>query len=154
MIDSRGSPTMADMSAQRTLLYRFGPFELGVRAGELRKHGIHLHLREQAFQLLLLLLERPGEIVVRAEIRDRLWPNNTVVEFDHGINTAVRRLRDVLGESAEQPCYIETVARRSYRFVGQVEVVEASTPESPAPPPEIDTGDLEGQPVSHYLVID
>ena len=101
MIDSAGSRTVAELSLQRARLYRFGPFELDVRAGELRKHGIRLQLREQAFQLLLLLLEHPGEVVVRTEIRDRLWPNNTVVEFDHGINTAVRRLRDVLGESAE-----------------------------------------------------
>ena len=132
MIDSAGSLTVADLSPTRTRLYRFGPFELDVRAGELRKHGIRLHLRDQAFQLLLLLLERPGEIVVRTEIRDRLWPNQTVVEFDHGINTAIRRLREVLGESAETPRYIETVARRSYRFVGEVEVVEASSSEPPA----------------------
>ena len=132
---------MADLSPTRTRRYRFGPFELDVRAGELRKHGIRLHLRDQAFQLLLLLLERPGEIVVRTEIRDRLWPNQTVVEFDHGINTAIRRLREVLGESAETPRYIETVARRSYRFVGQVEVVEASTSEPPASPePESEPG--------------
>ncbi len=145
---------MAELSLQRARLYRFGPYELDVRVGELRKHGIRLQLREQAFQLLLLLLENSGKVVVRTEIRDRLWPNKTVVEFDHGINTAVRRLRDVLGESAEAPRYIETVARRSYRFVGQVEVVEALAPEPPAPTPRIDTGDLEGKSVSHYLVLD
>jgi len=100
-------------------------FELDVRAGELRKHGIRLRLREQPLRILLLLLENPGEIVVRGEIRSRLWPNETVVEFDHGINAAVKKLRAALGESAEQPRYIETVARRGYRFLGEVKVVEA-----------------------------
>ncbi len=155
VIDSAGLPAVADLAPPRARQIRFGPFELDVRAGELRKHGIRLLLREQPLQILLLLLERPGEIVVRAEIRDRLWPNNTVVEFDHGINTAVRRLRDVLGESAEQPCYIETVARRGYRFLGEVEVLEAP---GTAPPSavgqEIQTDDLEGKPISHYLVLD
>jgi len=139
---------------------RFGPFELDVRAGELRKHGVRLLLREQSLRILLLLLEHPGEIVVRGEIRDKLWPNETVVEFDHGINNAVRRLRDALGETAEKPRYIETVARRGYRFLGEVEVVEApsSGPSGPEPPtpasPEIYSDDLEGKPVSHYLVLD
>ncbi len=158
MIDWSG--TVADFSPRRTRFYRFGPFELDVRAVELRKHGIRLHLREQAFELLLLLLEHPGEIVQRAEIRDRLWPNKTVVEFDHGINTAIRRLRDILGDSAAQPRYIETVARRSYRFVAEVELVEVPSSElSGAAAPaasgsEIDPDDLEGTSISHYLVLD
>jgi eukaryotic-like serine/threonine-protein kinase len=160
MVDSPRSPAVADLSFRQTLRYRFGPFELDVRARELRKHGIRLRLREQALQLLVLLLEHPGEVVARADIRGRLWPNETVVEFDHGINTAIRRLRDVLGESAEKPRYIETVARRGYCFLGEVEVVEApssepSAPELPAPAgPEIDTDDLEGQPIAQYLVLD
>jgi len=134
---------------------RFGPFELDVRAGELRKHGIRLLLREQPFRILLLLLERPGEVVVRAEIRDELWPNETVVEFDHAINNAIRRLRDALGESAEKPRHIETVARRGYRFLGEVEVVEAPSSGPPAAAGrEIETDDLEGKSISHYLVLD
>jgi len=139
---------------------RFGPFELDVRAGELRKHGIRLRLREQPLKVLLLLLENPGEVVVRAEIRARLWPNETVVEFDHSINAAVKNLREALGESAEKPRYIETVARRGYRFLGKTEVVEASSPEPPPPEPpslaapDLETDDLEGKPVSHYLVLD
>jgi len=121
----------------------------------LRKHGTRLRLREQPLRLLLLLLEHPGEVVVREEIRLRLWPNETVVEFDHGINTAIRRLRDVLGESAEKPRYIETVARRGYRFLGEVEVIEALAAEAPAPAsPEIDTNDLEGRIVSRYRVLE
>jgi serine/threonine protein kinase/Tol biopolymer transport system component len=149
-----------DSTAVRARQIRFGPFELDVRAGELRKHGIRLLLREQPLQILLMLLDHPGEIVVRGEIRDRLWPNETVVEFDHGINNAIRRLRDALGESAEKPRYIQTVARRGYRFLGEVEAVEAPSseptrPDAPAPSgPENGSDDLEGTRISHYLVLD
>src|ERR1035438_30885 len=141
---------LADLTRPRVRLFRFGPFELDVRSGELRKHGIRLQLREQPVRILLLLLEHPGELVLRADIRDELWPNETIVEFDPAINNAVRRLRDALGESAEKPCYIETVARRGYRFLGEVEAVEkpASEPsasELPAPGgPEVDADDPEG----------
>jgi eukaryotic-like serine/threonine-protein kinase len=142
---------VADLTSRRARLYRFGPFELDVRAGELHKHGIRLRLREQALRLLLLMLEHPGEIVLRDEIRFRLWPNETVVEFDNGINTAIRRLRDVLGESAEKPRYIETMARRGYRFLGEVETVD-----EPLPAPRsalLDIRDLVGKLVSHYQVL-
>src|SRR5690242_17135501 len=100
---------------------RFGPFELDLRAAELRKDGLRIRLQDQPFQILRMLLERPGEVVLREEIRNQLWPNDTVVEFAHSINTAVMRLRDALGETADQPRYIETLARRGYRFIGQVE---------------------------------
>jgi DNA-binding winged helix-turn-helix (wHTH) protein len=146
---------VSELAAQRARRFRFGPYELEVRAGELRKHGIPLLLREQPFQILLLLLERPGEIVLREEIRLGLWPNDTVVEFDHGINAAIKRLRDALGESAKEPRYIETVGRRGYRFLAEVEVIEASPSEPPSPAaPDIEGDDLEGKPVSHYLVLD
>src|SRR5215475_14831669 len=91
---------------------RFGPFELDVRAGELRKHGIKIRLHEQPFRILLILLDRPGEVVLREEIRETLWPNGTIVEFDHGINAAIQRLRDALGDSADDPRYVETLPRR------------------------------------------
>ena len=148
---------MPELPHRRGRRFRFGPFELDVRAGELRKHGIRLRLREQPLQILLLLLEHPGEVVTRDEIRLKLWPNETVVEFDHGINAAIKKLRDAFCESAEEPRYIETVARRGYRFLGEVEVSEAppSEPSSPSPTTEdIPTGDLEGKTVSHYLVLD
>jgi serine/threonine protein kinase/Tol biopolymer transport system component len=142
------------MTSRQARLYRFGPCELDVRAGELRKHGIRLRLREQAFQLLLLLLEHAGEIVLRDEIRSRLWPNETVVEFDSAINTAIRRLRDVLGESAEEPRYIETVARRGYRFLGEVETVGEPSLGPPEPASNLlDTGGLVGKVVDHYQVL-
>ena len=102
---------------------RFGPFELDVRRGELRKEGRRIRLQEQPFQILQRLLESPGEVVSREEIRRRLWPDDTVVEFDHSINVAIKRLRDALRDSAEKPRYIETVARRGYRFIGELDAV-------------------------------
>ncbi len=108
------------MDIQPARLLGFGDFELDVRAGELRKHGLRLRLQDQSFQILLMLLNRPGEVVLREEIRQKLWPNNTIVEFDHSINAAIKRLRNALGESAEEPRYIETLAKRGYRFAGTV----------------------------------
>src|SRR5438874_2637184 len=100
---------------------RFGPFELDLRGGELRKEGRRIRLQEQPFQILRMLLESSGKVVSREEIRHHLWPDNTVVEFDHSINAAVKRLRDALRDSAGRPRYIETVARRGYRFIGAVD---------------------------------
>src|SRR5215475_11456491 len=96
----------------RVAIYRFGPFELDPKAGELRKHGVRIRFQEQPLQILLMLLANPGEAVLREEIQQKLWPNDTVVEFDHGINSAVKRLRTALGDSADTPLYIETLARR------------------------------------------
>ncbi|HET7872966.1 MAG TPA: winged helix-turn-helix domain-containing protein [Terriglobales bacterium] len=103
--------------------YRFGEFEADVRAAELRRGGTRLKLQLQPFELLLALLERPQDVVTREELRLRLWPEDTFVDFDHGLNTAVAKLRDVLGDSAASPKYIETVAKRGYRFLGQPEVI-------------------------------
>ena len=100
---------------------RFGPYQLDLRTGELRKHDLKIRLQDQPFQILVALLERPGEVVLREEIRARLWPDGTVVEFDHSINAAVKRLRDALRDSADQPRYIETLVRRGYRFIGKLE---------------------------------
>ena len=111
---------------------RFGPFELDVRTAELCKQGIRIRLQDQPFQILRMLLDRPGEAVLREEIRDRLWPNGTVVEFDRSINAAVKRLRDALRDSAENPRYVETLARRGYRFVGTVEVESCESAEASA----------------------
>src|SRR5208283_1716909 len=147
---------MADLSS-RAPLVRFGPFELNVRAGELRKHGIRIKLREQPVQILVLLLERPGEVVLREEIRLRLWPNDTIVEFDHGINAAIQKLRDALGESANHPRYVETVARRGYRFLGQITVEFKNPPAAAADPPPVitaDTSDPSGKTFSHYRVLE
>jgi DNA-binding winged helix-turn-helix (wHTH) protein/tetratricopeptide (TPR) repeat protein len=100
---------------------RFGAFEVDLRSGELYKHGIRLKLQDQPFQILALLLERPGDVVTRDELRQKLWPADTFVDFDTGLNSAVKKLRDVLADSAEEPRYIETLPRRGYRFIAQVE---------------------------------
>jgi cholera toxin transcriptional activator len=107
-------------STQSARVIRFGAFEVDVRSGELRKHGVRLKLRDQPFQILIMLLERSGEVVTREELRQRLWPADTFVDFDHGLNTAVNKLRESLGDSAGTPRYIETLARRGYRFIGPV----------------------------------
>src|SRR5262245_22126149 len=101
-------------------LVRFGVFELDLRAGELRKAGVRLTLQPQSFQVLAMLVERPGELVTRDELRKQLWPDNTFVDFQHGLNAVINRLRETLGDSAETPRFIETVPRRGYRFVGSV----------------------------------
>ena len=105
---------------------RFGPFELDLRRRELRKEGRRIRLQEQPFQILKILLETPGEVVSREEIRERLWPDETVVEFDHSINAAIRRLRDALRDSADNPRYIKTIARQGYCFVGKAETEPAT----------------------------
>jgi DNA-binding winged helix-turn-helix (wHTH) protein/Tol biopolymer transport system component len=101
-------------------IVNFGSFEVDLRAGELRRSGSKVRLQEQPFQVLTMLLERPGEVVTREELRNRLWPADTFVDFDHGLNAAVKRLRDALGDSAENPRFVETLARRGYRFVAPV----------------------------------
>jgi TolB-like protein/DNA-binding winged helix-turn-helix (wHTH) protein/Flp pilus assembly protein TadD len=108
---------------------RFGAFEVDLRSGELHKHGIRLKLQDQPFQLLALLLEHPGDLVTREELREKLWPADTFVDFDTGLNSAIKKLRDVLGDSAEEPRYIETLPRRGYRFIARVE-----NGAQPAPP--------------------
>ena len=108
-------------ATSRPRIIRFGSFDLDVRAAELRKQGIKVRLHDQPFRILLMLLEHPGDVVLRDEIRLALWPNNTVVEFDHSINAAIQRLRDALGDSADRPRYVETVARRGYRLMVPVE---------------------------------
>src|ERR1043166_1673207 len=114
-------------------VFRFGPFELDVRAGALRKRGVRIRLPEQSFQILLLLLETRGELVTREDVRLRLWPNQTVVDFDQSISAAISRLRRALGETADSPRFIETQAKRGYRFLG---VVDRSSERSGEPVPD------------------
>ena len=102
-------------------LVRFGVFELDLRAGELRKNGLKIKLREQPFQILAMLLERPGEIVTREELRQKLWSNNTFVDFDNSVNKAINKIREAVGDSADNPRFVETMARRGYRFIAPVE---------------------------------
>ena len=103
---------------------RFGVFELDLRAGELRKHGLRVRLQEQPIQLLAMLLEHPGEVVTREELQKKLWPADTFVDFNHGLNKAISKIRESLSDPAESPRFVETVARRGYRFLAEVKVVD------------------------------
>jgi cholera toxin transcriptional activator len=121
---------------RKAAVVRFGVFEADLEARELRKQGRRLRLQDQPFAVLALLLERPGTIISREELRDRLWPADTFVDFDHSLNTAVNKIREVLGDSASSPRFVETVARRGYRFVGDVQTTpdsQGSTQAYPTP---------------------
>src|SRR5271163_2992191 len=117
---------------------RFGAFELDLHAAELREHGLRVHLQEQPFQVLRMLLERAGEVVTREELQKKLWPADTFVDFDHGLNKAINKIREALSDSAESPRFVETVARRGYRFLAEVKVADPAAvggPEFAAQPP-------------------
>jgi len=132
---------------------RFGIFELDLRAGELRKHGLRIRIQEQPFQVLALLLEHSGDVVTREELQKKLWPADTFVDFDHGLNKAISKIREALSDSVESPRFVETVARRGYRFLAEVKVVDIAPARSPEfatlshPVPEAgDSGGLAGTP--------
>jgi TolB-like protein/DNA-binding winged helix-turn-helix (wHTH) protein/Flp pilus assembly protein TadD len=110
---------------------RFGVFELDLRAGELRKHGLRVRLQEQPFQVLAMLLENHGEVVTREELQKKLWPADTFVDFDHGLNKAISKIREALSDAAESPRFVETVSRRGYRFLAEVKVADAAPVRSP-----------------------
>jgi TolB-like protein/Tfp pilus assembly protein PilF len=118
---------MAVRANDGSWVIHFGVFEADLRAGELRRNGSKVKLQEQPFQILAMLLERPGEIVTREELRSRLWSADTFVDFDHGLNSAIRRLRDALGDSAENPSLVETLGRRGYRFISAVGFHDSQT---------------------------
>jgi DNA-binding winged helix-turn-helix (wHTH) protein len=134
--------------------YRFGAFEADATTGELRRQGIRIKLNAQPFQVLLALLARPGELLTREEIARELWPDGTFVDYEHGVNSAVNRIREALGDTAGSPRFVETLARRGYRFVAPVERIGLAEdpapvlPESPSPasldqiaaPPEPEPG--------------
>src|SRR6202030_1768808 len=115
-------PTMQHIS-HASKMVRCGVFEIDLKAFELRKHGLRLKLAEQPFQILAILLEQPGQVITRDELRVRLWPGDTFVDFDHGLNNAVMRLREALGDSPDKPRFIETLPRRGYRFIAPVEEI-------------------------------
>jgi TolB-like protein/DNA-binding winged helix-turn-helix (wHTH) protein/Flp pilus assembly protein TadD len=104
----------------------FGVFELDLRAGELRKHGLKIRIQEQPFQVLAMLIEHPGEVVTREDLHKRLWPADTFVDFDHGLNKAINKIREALGDSSESPRFVETVSRRGYRFLADVRNADAA----------------------------
>jgi Tol biopolymer transport system component/DNA-binding winged helix-turn-helix (wHTH) protein len=119
--------------SQLPRVLRFGTFEVDVPAGELRKNGLKLKLQEQPFQVLCMLVEHPGEVVTREELRSRLWPGDTFGDFDHGLNAAVKRLRDALGDDPDNPRFVETLARRGYRFIGNIGIPAATPSARPRP---------------------
>jgi DNA-binding winged helix-turn-helix (wHTH) protein len=117
--------------------YRFGVFEADATLGELRRQGVRIKLNAQPFQVLVMLLEQPGELLTREEISGRLWPDGTFVDYEHGVNSAVNRIREALGDTAGNPRFVETLARRGYRFVAPVErIVLNENPSAPVPEPE------------------
>lgn len=124
--------------------YRFGIFEADPTTGELRRQGVRVKLNTQPFQLLCLLLDRPGQLLTREEICRELWPNDTFVDYEHGVNSAINRIREALGDTASSPRFVETLARRGYRFVAPVERIEngalspaPQVPDEPLPAPPI-----------------
>jgi DNA-binding winged helix-turn-helix (wHTH) protein/tetratricopeptide (TPR) repeat protein len=130
---------MASSAGQKTV-FRFGLFEADPESGELLKQGEHLRLQDQPFRMLILLLERPGEVISREELREKLWPENTFVEFDNGLNVAAKKIRDALSDSAENPRFLETVPRRGYRFIAPVSInVKEGARLSPEPSPPRDS---------------
>jgi DNA-binding winged helix-turn-helix (wHTH) protein len=109
---------------------RFGLFEIDLDTGELRRRGARIPLQQQPFQVLAMLLERPGRLVTRDQLRARIWPDAVYVDFDHGLNKAVSKLRRALGDTADNPRYVETLSRRGYRFVAPVDGAPAAAPAS------------------------
>src|ERR1700756_5350493 len=113
---------------RRTSVVRFGTFEVSFESGEVRKAGLRIRVQQQPLKLLQILLERPGEVVSREELRNRLWTNETFGDFDQAVNIAIGKLRSALGDSADDPRYIETLPKRGYRFIAEVSVVDLDPP--------------------------
>ena len=155
-----GSATLRMRAPAQRQIVIFGPFTLDLKAGELHRDGHAILLQEQPFLVLKMLLERPGDVVTREEMRRALWPNDTIVEFDQSINAAIKKLRLALQDSAEEPQYVETVARRGYRLIVSVQWSEPTREdphevesERPVAPPS-DKEILIGKKVSHYRVLE
>jgi cholera toxin transcriptional activator len=130
------------MDRQPARRYRFGTFEADAGTGELRRQGLRVRLSAQPFQVLMMLLERPGELLTRETISSELWPEGTFVDYEHGVNSAVNRIREALGDTAISPRFVETLARRGYRFVAPVERIRAG--DEPAEEAASEAGELDG----------
>jgi DNA-binding winged helix-turn-helix (wHTH) protein len=127
---------MMRLSPQTPRVFRFGVFEVDPREGELRKSGLRIRLQDQPFQVLVMLLEHPGEIVTREELQRRLWPADTFVDFDHSLNSAIKKLREALQDQAENPRFVETVPKRGYRFIGTVSGDQRASNQTAEPAPQ------------------
>jgi len=121
MLVGRSAPVPRTVAPNSAAVCRFGIFEVDLRSRQILKAGREVHLQEQPLRLLLLLLERPAELRTREELQNRLWPNDTFVEFDDGLNTAIQKIRQVLGDEARNPRFVETVPRQGYRFIAPVQ---------------------------------
>ena len=132
MLDSYLNGESQVKNGSRTI--RFGAFEADLHSGEVRKSGNRVKLQDQPFKVLEILLERPGSLVTREELQTRIWPEETYGDFDHAVNVAVGKLRTALGDSADNPCFIETVPRRGYRFVATLDCEPVEAPPEPLPP--------------------
>ena len=142
-------PLEGHRSSQQVL--RFGPFELDCAAHELRRDGARVRLQEQPLQVLQILLEQPGRVIPREELQRRIWPSDTFVDFDHGINNAIKRLREVLGDTAETPRYVETLPRRGYRFIGNVNAIAEPGADSIRSLAVLPLENLSGNPEEEYF---
>src|SRR5215471_4614040 len=156
VIDSGFLASAMTEHSQASPSLRFGPFELSLESGELRKNGVRLKLSGQAIQVLVMLAEHPKRLVSREELQQKLWPGDSYGDFEHGLNAAVNRVRETLGDSAIEPEYIETVPRRGYRFIGMItehpsvptvatEPTEITRPHTAAVAPVEDTGDYQNR---------
>jgi cholera toxin transcriptional activator len=135
-------------SNREARLLRFGVFEVDLTAGQLRKNGARIRLQEQPFQVLTALLQNAGQVVTRDELREKIWPADTFVDFDHSLNTAVNKIRESLGDSASSPRFVETLARRGYRFIASVDSVATAATVSA---PTLDKCTRAGAPAPHGL---
>jgi len=142
---------MPDHRLAMTEPLRFGVFEIDPSARELRKHGVRIKLQDQPFAVLLILLEKPGQLVTREELQQRLWPADTFVEFDKGIYNAMKRLRETLGDEAETPRYIETLPRRSYRFIAPVQQPSRFTLSPGVPTDPLEKLSVSRNPLRHWV---
>jgi cholera toxin transcriptional activator len=133
-------------------LLRFGVFEVDLDAGELRKNGARIRLQEQPFQVLTALLQNAGKVVTREHLREKVWPADTFVDFDHSLNTAVNKIRESLGDSASNPRFVETLARRGYRFLAPVDTIAAATVAAPAQDKDTDQGTPAPRGPNHPLI--
>src|SRR5437660_7523971 len=148
MLDSHAKPKCAMEPLRHTSVVRFGTYEVSLQSGEVRKAGVKIRVQQQPMKLLEILLERPGEVVTREELRDRVWADESFGDFDQAVNIAIGKLRSALGDSAENPRYIETLPKRGYRFIAEVSVVAA---DAQSKRPGSTPGDLPATEPGHKL---
>src|SRR6516225_2143643 len=148
MLDFRAKPKWDMERLRHNSVVRFGTYEVSLQSGEVRKAGLKIRVQQQPMKLLEILLERPGEVVTREELRRRVWPDESFGDFDQAVNIAIAKLRSALGDSAENPRYIETLPKRGYRFIAEVSVVDGG---ERTKRPESVAGDMPGREPGHQL---